>query len=471
MENCRKNDRKNKFRLTAVLSAAALFTIGASMMCWAKGWTTEDGEWVYLDSDGERVTEEWKKSGEHYYYLDEDGFMATSRLIEDDDNFYYVNEYGSRVTNQWVSVENEDGDEVNGTEVDTLWYYFDSNGKAYKASDSEYKTKTIDGQTYIFDQDGHMVSGWVEIGDDTYYLGTENEGWAKTGWQYLEPDEDLTGDEYDDFEWFYFKSTGKMRYSCTAYIDGKYYRFNEDGVMEDEWYSVSTSTESAGISAYASANGTVTNGWVYTTEPGDDSSDLDWYYLVNGTDEDGNTVKGVPFNYESGAGLQAKVIKSKTYIFDEDGKMQDGIVELEEDLEAVVSGAKALDAGIYYFDDSDGSTNGQMQTGKVTVEDDGEYYYYYFMSTGKACTNTVKNGILYGENGQRIQAEDGNSNMIYVTKDDIAVDGSTRVIPAGTSIIISSSGKVRTSGSVKIDGETWKVVDTSTYEAELQADD
>ena len=461
---------KNKIRLTAVLSSAALLAIGGSMMSWAKGWEMEDGEWVYLDNDGDRVYEEWKKSGNYYYYLNEDGVMATSQLVEDDDNIYYVNENGVRVSNQWVNVENEDNDEVDEKEVDTLWYYFGANGRAYRATDTDLKVKTIDNRTYIFDQEGRMVSGWTRVDDDTYYLGEENEGWARTGWQLLEPAEDLSSEEYDEEEWFYFRSNGKMRSGTSAYIDGKYYRFNEDGVMEDEWHSVGAASDSSATSAFAGPNGSVTNGWVYTAEPGDEDGDQYWYYLVNGTDEEGNAVRGVPFNYESGAGMQAKTIKSKTYLFDDDGKMLDGIVELTDDLEAIVSGSKSLEAGIYYFDESEGSANGQMKTGKVTVEDDGEKYYYHFMSSGKAYVNTVKGGILYGEGGQRIAADDGNSNMIYVTKDDITVDGTSKVIPAGTSIAVSSSGKVKTSGSVKIDGETWKVVDTSTYEVELQAD-
>ena len=124
---------RKQTKLVAVLSAASLLAIGASMTSFAKGWTEENGEWVYLDSDGERVTQEWKKSGSNYYWLDENGVMATSQIVDDDDNTYYVNEYGVRAKNQWISVENEDDADVNGEEVDTLWYYFGDNGKAYKA--------------------------------------------------------------------------------------------------------------------------------------------------------------------------------------------------------------------------------------------------------------------------------------------------------------------------------------------------
>ena len=66
---------RKQTKLVAVLSAAALLAIGASMTSFAATphWDQEDGEWVYLDRNGERVTDEWKKSNGQWYYLDEDG--------------------------------------------------------------------------------------------------------------------------------------------------------------------------------------------------------------------------------------------------------------------------------------------------------------------------------------------------------------------------------------------------------------
>lgn len=155
-----------------------------------------------------------------------------------------------------------------------------------------------------------MVSGWVEHSDgNTYYCGTENEGWAYTGWQYLEPKDDLNSDEYDDQEWFNFKSSGKMRKGTTWYSKGRYYTFDGNGIMED---------------------GRVV--------------------LEN----------DIPGDYEGGA----------------------------------IS--KELKAGTYYFNENDGSVNGQMVTGKTTVTDDGETYYHYFdKTTGRAITDIVKDGGIW----------------------------------------------------------------------------
>ena len=483
---------RKQTKLVAVLSAASLLAIGASMTSFAatKGWTEENGEWVYLDSDGERVTQEWKKSGSNYYWLDENGVMATNQIVDDDDNTYYVNEAGVRAKNQWISVENEDDVDVNGEEVDTLWYYFGDNGKAYKAENNDFKKKDVPDstgtRTYFFDSDGHMVSDWVEYSGDTYYCGGENEGWAYTGWQYLEPSDDLGSDDYDDQEWFNFKSSGKMRKNTTWYSKGRYYTFDTNGVMADDWYSedLSSATNAATPSnadAYTTEDGTKGTGWVLADTP--DETDTKWYYLVSVSLDGGKNARNIPFNSIAGDNqMRAKVIKSKTYIFNPDGTMEDGRVVLADDTPFDTLGgaqSKSLAAGTYYFNENSGSTNGQMVTGKTTVVDDGETYNYYFeKSTGRAITNIVKDGVVYGADGDRVDADDGNSNMLYDVPEDIEYNKSKAVlysytdvngktvdvhgIPAGSTIIVSSTGKLRTSGTVKVDGIKWKVIAPTT---------
>ena len=474
---------RKQTKLVAVLSAAALLAIGASMTSFAKGWTEEDGEWVYLDKYGDRVTTEWKKSGSNYYYLDEEGVMATESLVEYKDDIYYVDANGVKVMDQWVSVENEDDIDVDGKEVDVLWYYFGSTGKAVKATTSDKKVKTVayagGNGNFVFDTEGHMVSGWTDVDGNLYYLGTENEGWAYTGWQYLEPAEDMVNDDYDDEEWFYFQSNGKARKAAegktlTKYIGGRYYTFDENGVMIDGWFDAATPPTGASIAdAYASENGVMKSGWVYTSARNDEDDD-NWYYLVS-IREGNNVSRSVAFNSNPGDGLmRAKVIKGKTYLFDAEGAMVTGVKNLyavttenyTQNVASTNNGYygvedRVLSTGTYYFNKTSGSTEGQMLTGKVAVTDDGETFYYHFdKTTGKAYKNSVKDGILYGADGKRIAADDGNANMVYTTEDDIKVIKSNAVyteIPADSEIIVSSSGKVRTSGSVKIDGVRYTV--------------
>ena len=54
---------KKQTKLVAVLSTAALMSLGASMISFAaSGWVEEDGAWVFYNRDKEKATEEWKKS-------------------------------------------------------------------------------------------------------------------------------------------------------------------------------------------------------------------------------------------------------------------------------------------------------------------------------------------------------------------------------------------------------------------------
>ena len=123
--------------------------------------------------------------------------------------------------------------------------------------------------------------------------------------------------------------------------------------------------------------------------------------------------------------------------------------------------SKAMADGVYYFNEGNGSVNGQMVTGKTTVVKDGENRYYYFdKKTGRAIDNEVKDGIVYGADGQRVAADDGNSNeVVEVTNDTLYKN---EYIAANSNIIVSSAGKLRTSGTVKVDGVYWDVKKVDT---------
>ena len=145
-----------------------------------------------------------------------------------------------------------------------------------------------------------------------------------------------------------------------------------------------------------------------------------------------------------------------------DGHMLKGRKELTASNTALVhdnaGGAisKDMTAGYYYFTETSGSAQGQMVTGKTTVEDDGEIYNYYFdKKLGVALKNTVKDGVVYGPEGDRVDAEDGNTNAKYIVTEDITYNG--HKILKDSVIIVSSTGKLRTSGSVKVDGVKYDI--------------
>ena len=261
---------RKQTKIAAIVSAAALLAIGASMTSFAAtGWQEEDGSWVYYNKNGEQVTDQWEKSGANWFYLGDDGVMATDQLIEYNDNYYYVDANGAMVTDRWIAIDNEDaGDE---DEPDVHWYYFQANGKALKKGDSHehiFKKTLPGGKTYAFDSEGRMLYGWVRYSDgerqtgDTawkeaeYYFGDENDGAMSVGWREIALTDDdaedaQPGDSFwdeDQVRWFYFKSSGKKENGSgnsdgvgsgklNKKINGKKYGFDEYGRMIADWYA------------------------------------------------------------------------------------------------------------------------------------------------------------------------------------------------------------------------------------------
>lgn len=391
--------KKNTKRLLIPCAVAAL-TIGASMISYAAtGWVEEGGSWYYYSSDGERVSDTWKKSGDHWFWLNEDGEMATDTLVEDDEDFYYVNEAGARVANEWRELENTD--DSDGA-ADTAWYYFGANGKAYKAASSGRTTfKSIgkaDGTTkkYAFDSEGRMLYGWVNeeserLTDEdawrsgTYYLGENGDGaLTVNAWKKLEVEDDNSEDEdFDGYYWFYFGTNGKKVTDTTKTINGRKYRFREEGNAEFNWYLKASSSTASESNIYYNEPDQCWQaaGW-FKTVPGEnidpeahENDEEYWFYAL----KDGDVVKS-----------QIKKINGYYYGFNEKGEMLHGLYKLSMDDKEIISyeeieteddlpeDGEAWD--VYYFGDS--PKEGVMKTGKTTIDLDGEDFTYNFRKSG-----------------------------------------------------------------------------------------
>lgn len=101
-----------------------------------------------------------------------------------------------------------------------------------------------------------------------------------------------------------------------------------------------------------------------------------------------------------------------------------------------------------------------MATGKTTVTKDGDSFYYYFRSNGTAYINAFVDGCIYGPDGTRLNAEDGSTNEV---KQIVGIDGLDNV----SQVIVSRTGRIRRSGTVRIDGVKWTV---TNYQANLAED-
>ena len=413
---------RKQTKLVAVVSAAALVAIGASFTAMAaSGWQQEDGLWYYYNTNGDYVVDEWKRSGDNYFYLGWDGYMVTNQLVQHGDNYYYVDANGAMVKNQWVAVA---ADDTEDQDVDHRWYYFGSTGRAYRGSNG-FSKKTINGKKYAFDEEGKMLYGWVDEGGteynnednaplySTYFFGpndtttvngvTYTGGAMVTGWYNYLDGIDIYEDEGDESLWLYFNtSTGKKEVSKEKRINGLYYHFDENGIMDSGWTRVSSYGDAATASKYYSGSEQgwkQRNAWVWAVPSADinaedhDNDQYRWFYV----DSTGKPTVD-----------RARRINSKWYIFDQNGIMKSGLVVL--DSEKIGSDAHFVEkidtenvdadqikamasTNIYYFS-GDEENDGAMKTGtNIRIDLADGTYTFGFAKNGKA---------YHGENNKKL---------------------------------------------------------------------
>ena len=234
---------RKQTKIAAVVSAAALLALGASITSFAaaKGtWMMVDGEWYCYDKNGEAYENKFCSSNGKEYYVGDDGQLVRSAWVDGDDgDKYFVNSSGAKITNDWRLTTPCDDDSA-----DEEWYYFQSNGKMAANKKITYK-----GKAYYFDTDGKMLTGWVTTGEGkesvneastfedghTFYCdetGARVEGaWVKD----TKPgtsDDDADEDEH----WYYLKkTTGKPATGKQANVNGQIYIFNDQAEMLYGW--------------------------------------------------------------------------------------------------------------------------------------------------------------------------------------------------------------------------------------------
>ncbi len=411
---------KKKIQLATITAA---ITLVFSTTAFAAGWEqTESGAWSYVDEDGNKVTGAWKGLEDGRYYFDDKGYLETDTLVDFGGDLYYVDEEGRMVTNVWKKAMSIDDEKT----ID--WYYFGSNGKAYKGSDSAARPRDVGGQKYIFDEDGHMLYGWVNADgtqqDDNgpgglddpwkegvYYCGTEDDGHVHIGWY------------KEGGRWFYFKSAGRKAANEKLTIknekgEAESYRFDKNGVRitntmvsknvvvnmgdeddEDEASDIDNTRTRTNTYYYGKDGITLKSQWINTvpTATQNEADNADgikrWFYA----DSNGRLVTN-----------RVKEIDGKWYCFDESGIMRSGLLVLEkgkyaytlhnpnaddditasrEILEEVVDNGER----VVYFD----PVSGARVSGKVKIELDDGTYDFLFDDAGNAVTGVKKDHLYY----------------------------------------------------------------------------
>ena len=237
------------------------------------GFQKINGQTYYFDTwDGHEIKGTEKHIDGHWYNFDTNGVMKTGLVtLKDGRIVYYATngqmQYGfQKINGQTYYFDTWDGHEIKGTEkhIDGHWYNFDTNGVmrtglatlkdgrvVYYATNGQmqYCWQTFNGKTYYFDTwDGHEIKGTEKYIDGHWYNFDTN-GVMRTGLVTLK-----------DGRVVYYTTNGQMQYgwqvingqthyfdtwdghlvkSSEKFINGSWYYFNENGIFQTGWVTLS----------------------------------------------------------------------------------------------------------------------------------------------------------------------------------------------------------------------------------------
>lgn len=388
-----------------------------------KAWYKEDGYWKYHLSD-DQMAIGWQRIDGAYYFFNGKGQMQANKwlhLVDErekiEGNWYYLNSNGKMQEAGWFK-------------HDGTWYYIASSGAR-----SYSQLVEIDGQKYLFDKDGKMLTGLqVYNGKKMVFASSgalQSEGkassWQKiaSNWYYYDENSILTVGKKDiKGTTYYFDKDGIMQTGWEL-VDGKWNYFANSGAMQTGWVKdkdiwfyldkdgnmLTGNQEINGSRYYFKASGAMQTGWQW--------QDKGWqYYTSSGAMKTGWLKSGESWYYlDPETGIMAvgsQEINGKNYFFSSAGTMQvgwqrsndswhyyatsgalqigwlkdgDAWYYLEGKEGIMLVGLHQVDGKQYYF-----SKSGTMQTDWKWFDN----HYRYFESNGAMKTGWIKdNGVWY----------------------------------------------------------------------------
>jgi len=217
---------------------------------WIKTWTPdtetedaeeEDKEWYWIKSNGEVQTGRNLDINGQTYFFDAEGVMLHGWVAFDGTNYeelttavadetglqalYFCGgaDQGWAKKNTWIKTWAPEEYEEADADNDQYWYYIAKSGKVFlptaataanavtfkdgsladpfARTASNAEEKEINDKTYAFNEEGQMVSGFVQYADGYKYYGGSDDGAMKTGAIMIE---DKEGSEY---KFFFAKKT------------------------------------------------------------------------------------------------------------------------------------------------------------------------------------------------------------------------------------------------------------------------
>lgn len=175
-------------------------------------WIAMDGTWK-LAKDG-RIATGWQTWENNLYYLNSDGSMKANEAFTDGGKLYFFRSWGGAYKNCWYT--------SNGKK-----YYLHDNSAAY-----QNEWLKADGKWYYFQSDSTMATNtWI----DNYYVD------ASGVWI---PNKEKPTDKWitsGNRKW-YRHADGSYTKNDWELINGKYYRFDNDGWMVTGWQKIGNVT-------------------------------------------------------------------------------------------------------------------------------------------------------------------------------------------------------------------------------------
>lgn len=448
------------------------YYVGEDGMLVRSSWVDYDGDMYFVNSAGQKITSDWRlttpyddeDAEEEWYYFQASGKMATNKKIVykgntyffnadgkmltgwvtadgddvvneengiDKDHTYYADETGARVEGEWIyTVEPSTAED--DADADYYYYYLLSSGKVASG-----KRNNIKGQTYLFDDQYRMLSGWVrgKVGSD-----------GKTVYESID-DEDssvvIESDSSENYTYYYCGGSDDGHVKKDKWI--KTWRpadtYEEDEDVDQFWYWIES------------------DGKIFVPS----NSDADKVAAEKWKLEDGELV--IKANYES---VTKKKVNSKDYFFNENGEMLSEFLYVLED-------SKDLKEGLYYFG---GSDDGSMKTGAETIKDDNlDSFKFYFETKGEnkgvGITGNKSNKLYYM--GHLVAAQDYRYQPVTIEVKEKVDD---EYVMKNYTFIVNSNGTIQHStveykedGDVLIDASKLSKTDfvsSGTYKYALQ---
>lgn len=213
-------------------------------------WILVDGKWYHAAADGHMDLGWQNYNGEWYYFNDPAGDMKVNGWETFEGKRYYLTNLGPRFRD---TVEYIDGkywqfdEEGAAVELSLVkgWNQIGSIWK-YILTDNTFATaQFVDlgrDQKYYFDLNANLVTNeWISYGGKWYHAAAD--GHMDLGWQYLDgswyyfndPSGDMKTNGWETYEGklYYLGNNGARYHDTTCEIDGKTYRFNDDGVASE----------------------------------------------------------------------------------------------------------------------------------------------------------------------------------------------------------------------------------------------